>query len=429
MINGELTSKDYRVIAVSSIGGILEFYDFIIFALFATILSHLFFGKEASPFISMLAIWGIFAAGYFVRPIGGIILAHFGDKYGRKKIFSLTIFLMAVPTFIIGLLPTYAAIGATAPILLLVFRICQGLAIGGEIPGSATFVYEHVPKSKAMIGQGALYAGVNAGILLGSLIGVILVKCMPHDALFSWGWRIPFFVGGILGVLGLYLRKRVSETPVFKKILEHREQAKMPLKEVFKTSKSSTIAGFFLVLVVAVTVTNFFIYFPSHLSMVLHYTLFTAFALNSIGLAIGGLCIYFTGVFAVKFKWNPSKIIISASIIFLIFGVPSYYIVSLHSVILLAITYIIFGISVGLFAGTFSTLILKSFKPNIRFSGYSVSYNIAFAIFGGLTPVFDDLLIKVTGSLFAPGYLVLIAGIIGLLTVIYYKKYDNLEVE
>ncbi len=425
----KLTSKDYRVIAVSSIGGILEFYDFIIFALFAAILSHLFFGKEASPFISMLAIWGIFAAGYFVRPIGGIILAHFGDKYGRKRIFSLTIFLMAVPTFIIGLLPTYAAIGATAPILLLIFRICQGLAIGGEIPGSATFVYEHVPKSKTMTGQGALYAGLVGGILLGALIGTILIHSMPHDALFSWGWRIPFFIGGILGGVGVYLRRRVSETPVFKKMLEHREQVKMPLKEVFKTSKGSTIAGFLLVLVVAVTVVNFFLYLPPHLIVALHYRLATAFTLNCIGLAVSVFFIYYTGVWIDKFKWNPRRIIIIASIIFLIFGVPSYYIVSMHSFVLLALTYVIFGVSFGLFVASFSYLMLKSFKPNIRFSGYSVSYNIAFAIFGGLTPVFDELLIKATGSLHAPGYLVLAAGIIGLLTVMYYKKYDNIEVE
>ncbi len=371
MVNGELTSKDYRVIAVSSIGGILEFYDFIIFALFATILSHLFFGKEASPFISMLAIWGIFAAGYFVRPIGGIILAHFGDKYGRKKIFSLTIFLMAVPTFIIGLLPTYAAIGATAPILLLIFRICQGLAIGGEIPGSATFVYEHVPKSKAMTGQGTLYAGVVTGMLLGSLIGTTLIHCMSHDALFCWGWRIPFFIGGILGGLGVYFRRKVSETSVFNKMLEHREQVKLPLKELLKNSKGVTVAGFLVVLVVAVTAMSFFLYFPSHLILVLHCSLFFAFALNSIGLFICVFFTYYTGLLTDKYQWAPRKVIGVASVIFIILSIPLYSMNFSLGIFIFMMIYVIFSIGLGLITSSFSLLILESFAPNIRFSGYS----------------------------------------------------------
>jgi MFS family permease len=423
----DLTSGDYKVIAISSIGGILEFYDFIIFALFASILSHLFFAKGMSPLISMMAVWSIFAAGYLVRPIGGIILAHFGDKYGRKKIFSLTIFLMAVSTFVIGLLPTYASIGITAPILLLIFRLCQGLAIGGEIPGSATFVYEHIPKERAMTGQACLYAGLVGGILAGSVIGTILTHSLSHGALFSWGWRVPFFIGGILGILGVYLRKRVSETPVFQEMLKHREQVKLPIKELLKKSKAPTVAGFFLVAVVAITVVNFFLYMAPHLIKILHYSLGEAFTLNSVGLAIAVFFIAYTGIWADKYHWNPKKIIIIASIAFLLFGVPSYHIAESHNLFMLSIMYIIFGISFGLFVGAFSYMMAKSFKPNIRFSGYSVSYNLAFAIFGGLTPVFNTLLIDVTGSMAAPGYLILVAGLVGLITVVYYKK-DDVEI-
>lgn len=424
-MKNELSPREYKVIIVSTIGGVLEFYDFIIFALFAGILSHLFFNAKTSTFFSLLFIWGIFAAGYLFRPIGGIILAHFGDKFGRKRIFSFTIFSMAIPTFLIGVLPTYETFGIIAPILLLIFRILQGLAIGGEIPGSATFVYEHINKSKCMTGQSSLYAGLVGGILLGSIIGTIIIHYLTAAHLAQWGWRIPFLIGGVLGFVGVYIRSKVSETPVFAEMVKNNKQAKLPIGELIKKSKFPVIMGFLTVSVVAITVVNFFLYLPSYLTKVMNYPLATVFTINTIGLAVSVFFIYYTGVCSDRYKLKANKILILASLIFLILGLPLYHIFSMHSFSIALLSIIIFGVSFGLFVGSFSYPMSKSFESNVRFSGYSVGYNIAFAIFGGLTPVFNTLLIDITKNVFAPGYLVLFAGIIGIFIAIYYRKYNN----
>ncbi|MEI6056590.1 MAG: MFS transporter, partial [Lentisphaerota bacterium] len=252
------SNNNLRVIVVSAIGGVLEYYDFVVFILFANIISQVFFPAHESEYLALAATYTFFAVGYFVRPIGGIILAHFGDRYGRKKIFLLTVFLMAIPTFLIGLIPTYASIGLIAPILLLLMRICQGLAMGGEIPGSSVFVYEHMTRNLKCSGISYLIAGLFGGILLGSIIGSIITKSLSNESLMVWGWRIPFLLGGLLGVVGMYLRSKLTETPIFMDIQKHNKQPKMPIGEILKNHKWSVIAGICTTLALASTVTTYY---------------------------------------------------------------------------------------------------------------------------------------------------------------------------
>ena len=167
-----LSTQDKRTLALSSLGGALEFYDFVIYVFYAKIISDLFFPSTLSPFWAMLNTYGIFAAGYFFRPLGGVVMAHFGDLVGRKRLFSLSILLMSLPTLMIGLLPTFESIGYFAPVLLLLMRVIQGIAIGGEIPAAWTFVSEHVPERRIGLANGLLTAGLSLGILLGSLMSL-----------------------------------------------------------------------------------------------------------------------------------------------------------------------------------------------------------------------------------------------------------------
>jgi len=169
-----LVKRDYQTLGLSALGGTLEFYDFVVFVFFANVLGALFFPADMPDWLRQLQTLGIFAAGYLARPLGGIVIAHFGDILGRKKMFTLSIFLMSVPTLVIGLLPTYASIGIAAPLLLLAMRILQGAAIGGEMPGAWVFVAEHVPQRHYGMAVGTLTAGITGGILLGSLIAVAL---------------------------------------------------------------------------------------------------------------------------------------------------------------------------------------------------------------------------------------------------------------
>ena len=210
-----LTRNDYRTLTLAALGGVLEFYDFVIFIFFAVVISQLFFPPDMPDWLRQVQTFGIFAAGYLARPLGGIIMAHFGDLAGRKRMFMLSVLLMALPTLLIGLLPTYSSIGIWAPLLLLLLRVMQGAAIGGEIPGAWVFVAEHVPPRHVGFACGTLTAGLTGGILLGSLVAMAVTRSYAPDELLAGGWRVPFLLGGAFGLLAVWLRQYLQETPVF----------------------------------------------------------------------------------------------------------------------------------------------------------------------------------------------------------------------
>jgi MFS family permease len=231
-----LTANDYKTLWLATLGGSLEFYDFIIFVFFANIIGELFFPPESPAWVRQFQTFGIFAAGYLARPLGGIVMAHAGDLRGRRQMFTLGIFLMGLSTFGVGLLPTYANMGTWAPILLLLFRVLQGVAIGGEVPGAWVFVSEHVPTSRVGLACGILTGGLTGGILLGSLVATGLNLLMSPVQCAAYGWRIPFLLGGAFGLLSVYLRRLLSETPVFEDLKARRAlAAEMPLRTAHYT--------------------------------------------------------------------------------------------------------------------------------------------------------------------------------------------------
>src|SRR6478609_7261139 len=228
-----LSRNDYRTLALAALGGALEFYDFVVFVFFTKALSFVFFPPQTSEWLRQLQTFGIFAAGYLARPLGGIVIAHFGDLLGRKKMFTLSILLMAVPTLGMGLLPRSA--GAFAPIALLSLRILQGAAIGGEVPGAWVFVSEHVPERHTGFAVGTLTAGLTAGILLGSLVATSVNTAFTPDEVIAFGWRIPFLIGGGFGLLAVYLRRFLQETPVFQEMHAARTLSEeLPLKTIVR---------------------------------------------------------------------------------------------------------------------------------------------------------------------------------------------------
>ncbi|MCT6885760.1 MAG: MFS transporter, partial [Gilliamella apis] len=244
-----LNNQDYKTLALSALGGALEFYDFIIFVFFSITISHLFFPDDMPAWLSQVQTFGIFAAGYLIRPFGGIVMAHFGDMFGRKRMFTLSILLMALPTLFIGCLPTYANIGIFAPLLLLMMRLCQGLAVGGEVPGAWTFVAEHVPKNKIGLACGILTSGLSLGILLGSLVSTIMSKSVSIEQMNDWGWRIPFIIGGIFGLIAMYLRRWLKETPIFLEIQKRKNEElskKLPVITVLTQYLPQTILSMLL---------------------------------------------------------------------------------------------------------------------------------------------------------------------------------------
>ncbi|OCG37586.1 MFS transporter [Gilliamella sp. Gris1-4] len=385
-----LNAQDYKTLSLSALGGALEFYDFIIFVFFSITISHLFFPNDMPDWLSQVQTFGIFAAGYLIRPLGGIVMAHFGDRFGRKRMFTLSILLMALPTLFIGCLPTYINIGIFAPLLLLLMRLCQGLAVGGEVPGAWTFVSEHVPKNKIGLACGILTSGLSLGILLGSLVSTAMNKCLSSEQLIDWGWRIPFIVGGVFGLIAMYLRRWLKETPIFLEMQNRKQQElakKIPVLTVLTGYLPQTILSMLLTWVLSAGIMVIMLMTPILLQKQFGYSAIDALQGNI--LAIIGLIISCTFYGMMMDKFAMGKVMLIGCVIATI--VIAIFYLSLDNPHLLFITYSLAGFSVGI-VGSFAYFMVRVFPTQIRYSGVSFSFNMAYAIAGGLTPLLISFL-------------------------------------
>ncbi|SFM19996.1 MFS transporter [Variovorax sp. OV329] len=379
-----LNSRDYKTLALSALGGTLEFYDFVIYVFFATVLGGLFFPADMPDWLRQLQTFGIFAAGYLARPLGGIVIAHFGDKLGRKRMFSLSIFLMAVPTLVIGLLPTYAAIGVAAPLLLLAMRVLQGAAIGGEMPGAWVFVGEHVPARRYGLGVGTLTAGITGGILLGSLVAVAINTHYSAADIHDWAWRAPFILGGVFGLVSVYLRRFLHETPVFKELAQRRSQdAELPLKTVLREHRLACVYVALQTWVLSAAIVVVVLYTPTYLQKVHHVPAALALQANCLATLTLTLGCVLVGWASDRFGTRAVMLVGWTGL----FASSYLFYTSLPSAPSTLVWQ--YGL-VGLFVGTIATVPIagvRAFPAAVRFSGLSFAYNMSYAVFGGLTPV------------------------------------------
>jgi MFS family permease len=379
-----LTAKDYKTLSLATLGGLLEFYDFIIFVFFANTIGQLFFPSEIPEWVRQFQTFGIFAAGYLARPLGGIVMAHAGDLRGRKQMFTLSIFLMALPTLGIGLLPTYAQLGIWAPVLLLFLRILQGVAVGGEVPGAWVFVSEHVDPSLVGLACGILTAGLTGGILLGSLVATTLNTGMTHDQLATYGWRIPFLLGGAFGLLSMYLRRLLAETPVFLELKARRAIAsETPLKTIVRDYRGAVVLSGVLTWMLSAFIVVVILMTPALLEKMYGVEAVVALRANSLAaLALSAGCVL-AGWLTDRF--GPGTVLTVGCPLL---GLTAYllYTAATSDPWLVMSLYTLAGLAVGIVA-VVPYVMIAMFPPEIRFSGISFSYNIAYAIFGGLTPV------------------------------------------
>jgi MFS family permease len=379
-----LKRSDYRTLTLAALGGTLEFYDFIIFVFFAATIAQLFFPPDMPEWLRQTQTYGIFAVGYLARPLGGIIMAHFGDLLGRKRMFMLSIFLMAIPTLAIGLLPTYASIGIAAPLLLLALRVMQGAAIGGEVPGAWVFVSEHVPQRHVGFACGTLTAGLTGGILLGSLVATAINRSYDPVALLEEGWRLPFILGGVFGLVSVWLRQYLHETPVFKEMQERQQLAnELPLKTVVREHRPAIVLTMLMTWLLSAAVVVMILMTPTLIQKLYAIPAVTALQANSVAtlfLSIG--CIVF-GAMADKF--GAGRVLALGCIAL---GASSWLLYQRLGVTPDDIywAYALCGFFVGVI-GVIPSTAVQAFPPVVRFSGLSFSYNVAYAIFGGLTPV------------------------------------------
>lgn len=362
----------------------MEFYDFIIFVFFANQIGQLFFPAEIPDWLRQFQTFGLFAVAYFARPLGGVIMAHFGDMVGRKRIFTLSIVLMAVPTLAIGFLPPYSVIGIWAPIALLICRVLQGAAVGGEVPGAWVFVSEHVPPSQVGFACGTLTAGLTAGIFLGSIVNIWITSTFTASEVAHLGWRIAFLIGGLFGLCAALLRQWLQETPVFKELRARKAlAAELPLKTVLKEHRKAVVTSSILTWMLTAAIVVIILMTPQLLVSRYHFPpslVSQASCIATLSLTIG--CVL-TGWLSDRF--GDSRVLMVGSICLGLATYLFYFGIKDAPRFLLPL-YALVGLTVGI-VSIVPSVMVKLFPPAIRFSGISFSYNVSYAIFGGLTPL------------------------------------------
>jgi MFS family permease len=403
-----LTRHDYKTLGLAALGGALEFYDFIIFVFFAPVIGQLFFPASIPDWLRQLQTFGIFAAGYFARPLGGIIMAHFGDLFGRKRMFTLSVMLMALPTLVIGMLPIYTEIGVLAPVLLLAMRVLQGAAVGGEVPGAWVFVSEHVPARKVGFACGTLTGGLTAGILLGALVAAAVNAHYTPEQIHADAWRMPFLIGGVFGLLSSLLRRWLSETPVFAELRKHKSlAAEMPLKAVVRGHRGAVITSMLLTCTLSAAIVVVLLMTPALLQKQHHISAVDASIANSVAtlmltigcIVAGTLC----DRFGARRVIQVGSVLLAACYLWLLSTIDT-------NPQALVPLYAITGLTVGV-VGAIPFVLVHAFPAAVRFSGISFSYNIAYAIFGGLTPIIVSLFVK--SSAMAPAIYVAVLCALG----------------
>ncbi|MDR2327180.1 MAG: MFS transporter [Acidovorax sp.] len=403
-----LTRDDYKTLSLSALGGTLEFYDFVVFVFFANVIGTLFFPASLPDWMRQLQTLGIFAAGYLARPLGGIIIAHYGDKIGRKKMFTLSIFLMAVPTLVIGLLPTYETIGLAAPLLLLLMRVLQGAAIGGEMPGAWVFVAEHSPAKNYGLAIGTLTSGITGGIFLGSIFAVWLNTTYSQQEIHDWAWRMPFILGGVFGLVSVYLRRFLQETPLFRDMQKRKAaDAELPIKTILREHKEACWLVALMTWVLSTAVVVVVLMAPMYLQKVFHIAPADAMKANAVAtitLTIG--CVFW--------GWLSDKIGTRGAMLLGWGGmaVTSYvFYLNLPGESTLVLRYALLGFFVGAIS-LLPVVGVRAFPVAVRFTGLSFAYNMAYAVFGGFTPMLVSVWQQV--DVMAPAHYVAAMGVLGM---------------
>ena len=406
-----------RTVSTSMIGNLFEFYDFALFGYFAPVIGKLFFpsGKGSTE---LIAAFGAFAAGFLVRPLGGLLFGHIGDRYGRKKALILSIVMMAIPTSLIGLLPTYESIGLAAPILLVLMRLFQGISLGGNYGGSITFTAEHAPaKHKGFIGSIAVTSCL-VGIMLGSGAAAFFSSIFTEAQLQDWGWRLPFLLGILICFVGYYMRLNVAESPEFLEAQKTQIVRQHPILDVFKNHRKVLIAVILTVLLHDLSFYLLFVYMATYFSEVLHVAKDTALKINTINLIVVSCTTLASGWLSDKVGRKP--ILLTAAALFVVGTIPLLKIIvsaGSSSTFTILGAQMILALGVGAYFGPIPSLMAEAFPTMIRYSAVTITTNISGPLFGGITPLIVTYLISVTGSSLVPAYYLVAGAVISLIAL------------
>lgn len=409
---GATSSSQIRTVVASSVvGTTVEWFDFFAYSTAAALILNGLFFPDYDPLVGTILAFGGIAVGYFGRPLGSIVFGHFGDRIGRKQMLVISLVLMGAATFLIGLLPTYDAIGVTAPILLMMLRFVQGFALGGEWGGAVLLVVEHAePRRRAFLGSFP-QVGLALGLTLSTLVFLPLVA-LPGDAFAEWGWRVPFLISAVLVLVGLFIRLKITETPEFEKMQKAGKAARVPLWDTLRTHPAQVLLA---ALSFAVIGAVFYMLFTFSLTYGTEFIgherseMLTIATICSV-LALGGLPL--AGWLADRV--GVVRVFLIGTVISVLFAFPAFWLIDTGSLAAAYVAYIATTIGFCATYGTLGVLYAQSFDVRIRYTGMSLALGIGTIVGSAFVPIIYLELLSVFGGSWAIALYIVVAGLVTL---------------
>ncbi|MBQ4875023.1 MAG: MFS transporter [Rickettsiaceae bacterium H1] len=411
-----------KVVLSTVICNSLIWYDYALYGSLIGIIGKLFFPSENS-FISLIEAFGVFAVGFLMRPIGAILFGHVGDIHSRKYALFFAIISMTIPMLFIAFLPTYDSIGIAAPILLILVRLIQGLALGGEA-GNAAFLIEYSPDHR----RGFICSFEVLSAVIGSIISTIVITVcktiVPQQVFYDWGWRIPFVFGIIIGIIGALLRYFTEESPAYEKAKKsNKKNNTYPLKQIIQNHKKNffTAIGIDSVEEASLYVFLIFFYFMINESYLNNHYVALSHLFSM--LALAAVTLFFA---AISDKYGRKKIMLTTFIVLFFLSYPIFWLLTQQSLILIIIGQLILVTIIGGALGPVSAAALELFPISVRYSGFAISRNISAALFGGMAPTICAFLIHITGEKTAASLYLMFVALFGIISFLFFKdKYNQ----
>lgn len=404
-----------RAVKAAALGNAMEWFDFGVYSYIAVTLGKVFF-PSGNPTAQLLSTFGAFAAAFLVRPLGGMVFGPLGDRIGRQKVLALTMIMMAAGTFAIGLIPSYATIGVGAPLLLLAARLVQGFSTGGEYAGASTFIAEYAPDKKRGFFGSWLEFGTLAGYIGGAGLVTLMTAFLSAEDLLSWGWRVPFLIAGPMGIIGLYLRMRLEETPAFaaelaKASKKEADRPKARLREMVAGQWRALLLCVGLVLVFNVTDYMLLSYMPSYLTSELKYDETHGLLVVLGVMALMMIVQPFAGALTDRIGRRP--VIAAGCVGFLALSIPALVLIRQGSLLAVALGMGALGLLLVCFTSAMPAALPALFPTKVRYGSLSIGFNVSVSLFGGTTPLVTTALIGATGNMMMPAYYMMAAAVIG----------------
>lgn len=413
------TATIKRVAVSSFLGNFIEWFDYASYSYFATVIAAVFFASE-DPTAALISTFAVFAVSFVMRPIGALFWGSLGDKKGRKWALSVSIFLMSGATFLIGCLPTYAAIGLGAPLLLLLLRMIQGFSAAGEYAGAATFLAEYAPQDKRGLYCSLVPASTAVGLLVGSTLATLMTIFMPEDAVNMWGWRIPFLLAGPLGLIAHYIRTRLEDSPTYQAMQEglsaKESEAQHPVRDLVKHHMRELLVSFGACMLNAVGFYAVLTYLPTYLETAVGRPADESQLATTISLVAYIAFIFISGKISDRF--GRKKMLITACVLFIVLTVPAFMLLNSSQFIIVLGVELVMCFVLTINDGTLSSYLTETFPTDVRYTGFALSFNLANAIFGGTAAMIGTALIAATGSTLAPAWYMVAVSVVALVAMI-----------